>query len=323
MAAAPMDPYATLGVARDADERAIKRAYRQLAQQHHPDRNPDNHVAEERFKEISAAYAVLSDPERRKNYDEFGRIALDPNFDAQQARRASQSPFGGFGGQGFSEGATAGGFGNIFDDFFSNSAGGFSRRPAPRKTKGRDREVTLELDLKEASEGCERRVSVYASTAGARERKTLRVQIPRGSRDGARIRLAGKGDPGQHGGPPGDLYCRIKLRPHALFEVDEHDLQLDVPITLEEALLGGEIEIPTLSGRVTLNVPPGTDAGTRLRLRGKGMGRPGDKPAGDLYVTLSIRVPKQLDDEARAHVEALGRLGPTGVRDPLFEDRDE
>lgn len=320
MATAQNDPYATLGVARDADDKAIKRAYHRLAQEYHPDRNPDDDAAEERFKQVSAAYAVLSDPQRRKDYDEFGAVALDPNFDAEQARRAGQNPFGGgFGGAGFGGGPHGGGFGNIFDEFFSNGGGGFARRQAPRKQKGRDREVSLELDLLEASEGCERSLQLGATAASAPQ--TLRVRIPRGTRDDARIRLAGKGDPGQHGGPPGDLYCRVKLRPHPVFEVDDYDLRLEVPISLKEAVLGGEIEIPTLSGRVTLNVPEGTDAGARLRLRGKGLARPGDKPPGDLYVTLSIRVPRDLDDEAREQIEALERFSPKGLRDALFEDK--
>ncbi len=313
MARAQTDPYSILGVPRDADEKAIKRAYHRLAQEHHPDRNQDDSVAEERFKQVSGAYAVLSDPERRKNYDEFGQVALDPNFDANAARRASHDPFG---AGGFSN--RGGGFGGVFDDFFTNRAGGFSRHSTPRKTRGRDREVSLALDLREASQGCERSLAVGGG--GSRPKsETLRVQIPSGTRDDARIRLAGKGDPGLHGGPPGDLYCRIKLRPHPFFRVEEYDLNLDVPISLKEAILGAEIEIPTLTGRVTLNVPAGTDAGARLRLRGKGMNRLGDKPAGDLYVTLLIRVPKELDDEARKHVDELDRLGPDNLREHLLD----
>jgi curved DNA-binding protein len=310
MAGAQTDPYSILGVPRDASGKTIKSAYRRLAQAHHPDRNHDDRVAEERFKEISSAYAVLSDAQRRKDYDEFGSVAMDPNFNAAQARRSRQNPFGNtFSG--------AGGFGNIFDELFSNAGGGFSRHPRPRKTKGRDREVVLQLDLREASEGCERRVSLGRGTPGKSE--TLRVQVPPGTRNDGRIRLAGKGDPGILGGPAGDLYCRIKLRPHAFFRVDEFDLNLDVPISLREALLGAEIEIPTLSGRVTLNVPAGTDAGSRLRLRGKGMARPADKPAGDLYVTLLIRVPKDLDEDAREAVLELDRLGPDDLRKHLLE----
>lgn len=258
MAGAGKDPYSILGVRRDADATSIKRAYRKLAQEHHPDRNQDDKVAEERFKAISGAYAVLSDPARRKNFDEFGEIALDPNFNPEGARQARQNPFGGgFSSRGFGGGNS----GSLFDEFFANASGGFSRQRTPRKVKGRDREVTVELELREASEGCERSLSLVSAGSEGNP-STLRVQIPRGTRDDARIRLAGKGDPGAHGGPAGDLYCRIRLRPHAFFRVDEYDLSLDVPISLKEAILGAEIEIPTLSGRVTLNVPPGTDAGT-------------------------------------------------------------
>ncbi len=310
------DPYSILGVSRDADARTIKRAYRRLAQEHHPDRNRDDAVAEERFKAISGAYAVLSDSERRRGYDEFGEIALDPNFNAAGARQARHNPFGGGGFS--SRGFGGGNAGNLFDAFFANAAGGFSRQRGPRRVKGRDREVSVELDLREASEGCERSLTLSRAGSGAKA-SILRVQIPRGTRDDARIRLVGKGDPGTHGGPDGDLYCRIKLRPHAFFEVDEYDLNLDVPISLKEAILGAEIEIPTLSGRVTLNLPAGTDAGTRLRLRGKGMARPGEKPPGDLYVTLLIRVPKELDPDARNQLDELDRLGPANLRDHLLE----
>ncbi|MDP6978798.1 MAG: J domain-containing protein [Myxococcota bacterium] len=319
MPAQSLDPYAALGVSRDADERAIKRAYRELAQRHHPDRNPDDPVAEERFKEVSAAYAVLSDPERRKNYDEFGAIALDPNFDAARARAAGSNPFGGghgFAGRGFAGGGASGGFSSLFDEFFRDSGGGFSRRDAPRPAKGRDREITLELELEEASEGCERRVSTAGNSAVSSS--TLRVRIPPGTADKARIRLAGKGGPGQHGGPPGDLYCRVRQRKHRIFEVDGHDLLLSVPIRVGEAMLGAQIEVPTLDSRVTLTIPPGTNGGSKLRVRGKGMARPGGKPPGDLYVTLTIQVPKTDSEETRALAEALDALDPDDLRSHLF-----
>ncbi len=318
MPAQSLDPYAALGVSRDADERTIKRAYRELAQRHHPDRNPDDSVAEERFKEVSAAYAVLSDAERRKNYDEFGAIALDPNFDAARARAAGANPFGsqGFGGRGFAGGGASGGFSSLFDEFFRDSSGGFSRQGAPRPSKGRDREVSLELDLEEASQGCERRVSAVGNTSGSRS--TLRVRIPPGTGDKARIRLGGKGDPGRHGGPPGDLYCRVRLRKHRIFEVDGYDLVLSVPIRVGEAMFGAQIEVPTLDSRVTLTIPPGTDGGSKLRVRGKGMARPGGKPPGDLYVTLTIRVPKSDSEQARSLAEALDALDPDDLRSDLF-----
>lgn len=319
MAGAKKDPYSILGVPREADAKSIKRAYHRLAQEHHPDRNQNDAVAEERFKRISAAYAVLSDPKRRRDYDEFGEIALDPNFDAEGTRQTRYNRFGGpgFSNRGFGSGSP-GGSGSLFDEFFADAAGGFSRQRGARKVKGRDREVAVELDLREASEGCERSLALARASSGSKG-ETLRVQIPRGTRDDARIRLVGKGDPGRHGGPPGDLYCRIRLRPHSFFRVDEYNLSLDVPISLKEAILGAEIEIPTLSGRVTLNVPEGTDAGARLRLRGKGMARPGDKPPGDLYVTLLIQVPKDLDEAAHRHVTELDRLGPADLRKHLLD----
>jgi len=311
MPAASRDPYAALGLSRSADESEIKRAYRELAQRHHPDRNPDDDAAEERFKEVSAAYAVLSDAQRRKDYDEFGEIALDPNFDAERARAAHAGPFGSFGqARGHAD------FGSLFDDFFREPAGGFSRRSQARPIPGRDREVALELDLEEASSGCERRVSLRGNASG--KTSTLRVRIPAGTRDGGRIRLPGKGDPGQNGGPPGDLYCRVRLRPHRIFEVDGYDLSLKLPIRVGEAMNGARIEVPTLEGRVSLTIPAGSQGGTRLRVRGKGLHRPGEQAAGDLYISLEIHLPSGESEEAREHAEALDALSPKDLRDDLF-----
>jgi len=313
MAAGQKDPYSTLGVARDADQKTIKKAYRRLAQQYHPDRNHDDSSAEERFKEVSSAYTLLADSKRRKAYDEFGDIALDPNFDPAAFRQRRGSPFGG----GFDFGR-GGGHGGMFDDLFSRGQGGFSRPRGPRPTKGRDLETSVQLELLEASQGCERSISINRATGP----ETLRVQIPPGTRDGARIRLARKGNLGVAGGPPGDLFCRIRYVPHPLFRVEEYDLHLDVPITLGEASLGAEVAIPTLDGRVTVNVAAGTDGGTRMRLRGKGIARPGADPAGDLYVTLTIRIPKDLDDAGREAILRLQAYGPDDPRHHLFEENE-
>ena len=320
MASDRKDPYVILGVRPDADDATIKKAYRRLAQEHHPDRNEDDARAEERFKEVSAAYAVLSDPDRRRAYDEFGEIALDPNFDADRARHA-QRGFGGGGGFG------AGGFGgssdfsSIFEDFFS--AGGHPPRDSGRgrrPARGADRELSIELDLEAVAKGSEQSITFHRGDAqGLAQRETLRIQVPPGVKDGARIRLAGKGDEGLSGAPPGDLYCRIVVRPHAFFAREEFDLNLEVPISIVEATLGAEIEIPTLEGRVSLNVPAGTDGGSRLRLRGKGIARPGSGASGDLYVTFRIRVPKDLGPEDREKLGTLEELGPKDLRDHLHE----
>jgi DnaJ-class molecular chaperone len=307
------DPYATLGVARDADADTIKKAYRKLAQKYHPDRNADAPDAEENFKRVSSAYAVLSDEKRKAAYDEFGEIALDPGFDVDKAREASRGFGGGFGGfgqtaggQGFGGGGfqDAGGFGSLFEDLFTGGGRGPSR--APRQRRGADLETTIVLDFGEAILGAEKRLDFERpAAAGGTRRETLTVRIPPGVEDGARIRLAGKGQEGSQGGPPGDLFARIQVRAHAFLERQDRDLVMEAPISIAEAVGGAAIEIPTLDGRVTLQVPEGTDGGSRLRLRGKGVPAQGGKPAGDLYVTLRIRVPKDLPAESRKQLESL------------------
>lgn len=305
------DLYAELGVSRDADSQAIKKAYRSLAQQHHPDRNKDDAQAEERFKQISTAYSVLSDDSRRRSYDEFGEIALDPNFDPEQARRGA----GGFGG-GFSSPFGAGEsfqtnaeFGSLFEQLFG--AGGRSRSPQPQR--GAHLETRLELDFAEAIAGCEKRVEVErVADDGGRRNQKLTIRIPAGVEDGGRIRLAGKGSPGSNGGPPGDLLAKIRVRPHPYLSRDGNHLSMEVPISVVEAIKGAEIEIPTLDGRVTLKVPAGTHSGTRLRLRGKGVPKTKDRAPGDLYVTVAIRVPQGFSPEQADQIEAL--VGDDGKR---------
>ena len=283
------DPYTELGVSRTADTAAIKKAYRSLAQKYHPDRNEGDAQSEEKFKRVSAAYAVLSDEERKKQYDEFGEIALDPNFDPENFRGSS----GGFQGGHFSQDfGGAQGFGNIFEDLFGG------RSQAPRARRGADLETSLALDFEEAALGTEKRVDLdRPQPAGGSQRETLNVRIPPGADDGARIRLAGKGAPGSHGGPNGDLFARLRVRPHAFLKRSDRDLAMDLPISIIEAIEGAKIDIPTLHGTVSLRVPPASDGGTRLRLRGKGVAAGAGKPAGDLYVTLRIRVPKEIDPD--------------------------
>ncbi len=306
------DLYAILGVARNADSEAIKKSYRRLAREFHPDRNKGDARAEERFKEVSAAYTVLSDDKRRRDYDEFGEAAIDPNFDGEKVRGASRGFGGGFrqgdfsqsfsGGGGFQD---AGGFSDLFGDLFG-AGGGQNPRRAPRKEKGADLETTLQLDFEEAVRGCEKRVDLDRPTGdGQTRRETLSIRIPPGVEENGRIRLAGKGAPGAHGGPAGDLMARIRIRPHRFFKRASRDLSLEAPISVLEAIQGAEIEIPTLDDPVTLRVPPGSDSGTRLRLRGKGVPKSANKPTGDLYVTLRIKVPGVLSPEQTKRLKEI------------------
>jgi DnaJ-class molecular chaperone len=311
------DLYAELGVARDADEEALRKAYRQLARRHHPDVNPGDAAAEERFKAVSAAYAVLSDPERRRNYDEFGEISLEAGFDAEKARQAREAfgrrfgagaggAAGGFEGEGFHYGDLDG----LFSDLFSRRGWEDVRR-----RRGADVEAELELDFVDAARGSEQRVTLGRPTAdGGVKQETITVRIPPGVADGGRIRLRGKGGEGRGGGEPGDLYAHIRVRPHPVFRREGRDLLFDLPLSVREATLGATIEVPTLEGRVGLRVPPGTDSGTKLRLRGKGVPSPSGGPPGDLYAVVQIRVPRNLSPEAAEALERLSKHDPADLR---------
>jgi len=304
-------------VPRTADKNAIRGAYRKLARELHPDVNPGDPVAEERFKDVSEAYAVLSDPAKRSAYDEFGEIALDPNFDAARAREAGRM----FGGGGFGREPGRGGFGG-FDDLLSNlfsrGAGRGAFGGARMRRAGPDVEAELELDFLEAARGGEQRLTFGRPSADGRSRQeTVTVRIPPGVADGGRIRLRGKGGEGVGGAPPGDLVARIRVRPHPLFRREGRDLYLDVPISAREAILGAKVEVPTLEGRVTVSIPAGTDGGSKLRLRGKGVPHPSGRGAGDLFVVVQIKVPRGLDAAAKARIEQLEELEVPNLREKL------
>ena len=321
------DLYQVLGVARDVDAEALRKAYRKLARRHHPDVNPGDEAAEERFKEISQAYDVLSDPVKRRNYDEFGEVSLQGGFDAEQARRAREAFGARFGGE---PGQGAGGFefrsGEPFefgdlDDllgrFGFGGRGGRAGRAAGMR--GPDLEATLELDFLEAAKGGEKRLSLQLVGEDGRPRtQTLTVRIPPGVGDGGRIRLRGRGAPGRAGAPAGDLWATVRVRPHPVFRREGRDLIVEVPVTIVEAIRGAKIEVPTLEGRATVTVPPGTDSGQKLRLRGKGILDPKGGAAGDLYVVIQLRVPRKLDAEAAAALDALAEAGPENPRKELF-----
>jgi curved DNA-binding protein len=309
------DPYETLGVARDADVDAIRKDYRKLARKHHPDLNPGDKAAEERFKEISRAWEVLEDPERRRNYDEFGAISLEAGFDAEKARRTREafgSRFGTGGGPGpesFGEEFEFGDLDDLLGRFMGGRAGGRARDGGLRM-RGPDVEAALELDFLDAVRGGEHRLTLG--------RETINVRIPPGVDTGGRLRIPGKGGPGIGGGPPGDLQVEVHVRPHRLFTREGRNLTFDLPVTVAEAVRGAKVEVPTLDGRATLTIPPGTDSGTRLRLRGKGVPDPRGGPPGDLFARVQIRVPRNLDEEAKRAVDALDRVQDREIRKELF-----
>jgi curved DNA-binding protein len=328
------DPYATLGVSRSATAEEIKKAYRKLAKKLHPDVNPGDKKAEEKFKEVSAAFEVIGDPKKRALYDEFGEIALRPGFDEQKARefqRYQQAAGGarGFGGAGgfsgfeevFRQGG-GGGFdpndlGSMFEDLFAGRAQTRRGRTRNEPIPGGDAAAAIEVDLRDAVLGAEREIALQKEDGSPTR---LRVKIPPGVETGSRIRLAGQGGPGQRGGEAGDLYLHVTVRPHPLVRVEGRDLLLDLPVTVAEAMLGAEVTAPTFEGPVKLKIPAGSQTGRKLRLRGRGLpalrSGSGGAPRGDLYVVLQIMLPPE-SPKAREAVSELQKLYPGDVRRDL------
>ena len=306
MAVAYQDYYAALGVPRDASEQDIRSAYRKLAREHHPDVNKDPD-AEDRFKEISEAYEVLRDKDKRERYDRLGsNWKAGQDVSGARGARGYEEAFRG--GNGFSDVHVdfgGGDFSDFFDSFFASQrprgrgaggrarANGFSRR-------GGDQEATLELTLEEAAAGGKRRLSLG-------DGREFEVDIPRGVRDGQRIRLAGQGETGSGAGPAGDLFLRVRVKRHPLFRVKGSDLYVDLPVSPWEAALGAEVPVRTLSGTARVRVPPHSSSGRRLRLRGEGLPSVGGSP-GDLHAVVMVRVPKRLNKEERELFEQLAAL---------------
>lgn len=300
------DYYAALGVSKDTSEADIKRAYRKLARKVHPDVNPGDPKAEERFKEISEAYHVLGDAERRRQYDELGAERFAQNFDPSDFGDQFSRFFGGGRGR-------TGGFASIEDLLSGLAGGGFGRGSAggqaQRPASGRDVRIALTLPLVEALEGGEHEVS-YRDVHGTQHRS--RVRIPGTARDGSKVRLRGKGEPGARGGSAGDLYLELSIAPHPVFRLEGDDLRADIPITIYEAALGGTVEVPTLDGSARINMPAGTRAGQVFRLRGRGAPRRGGGH-GDLLVRVSLALPPAIDD---GFAELMQRVRDDHAYDP-------
>ena len=339
------DYYEVLGVSRDASAEALKKAYRQLALRHHPDRNPEDPQAEERFKEASEAYAVLSDAEKRRAYDRFGFVGLG-------AEGGAPGGFGDFG--------DLGGFSDVFNDLFGDLFGAGRGRRRGRGQRGADLRYNLEIGLDDALRGMESQLKIpkmrtcgTCHGSGARPgtapercaqcrgtgqmilqqgffrisrpcdacggegevvrqrcaecrgagrlegQQTITVRVPAGVEDGMRLRVAGEGEAGIAGGPPGDLYVVISLAPHPLFEREGQHIHCEVPIRFAIAVLGGEVDVPTLEGKVSLRIPEGTQSGKVFRLRGKGLPSVHGAGRGDELVRIFVEVPSRLSERAR------------------------
>ena len=312
------DFYAVLGVPKDADAATIKKQYRKLARDLHPDKNPGDKAKETKFKSVNHAYETLHDDKKRKLYDEFGEEAVREGFDAEKARAYKQWQSRAGNGGGF-RGGGGGGAVNL-EDLFSGSVPGGSagggdpfadlfgrqqRRRGPQK--GRDFEQEITVDFVSAVRGTSLQLRNPSST------EPVTVRIPPGASDGSRVRIAGQGGESPNGGPSGDLLLVIHVEPHALFTRDGDDLQLEVPIWVSEALKGSKVKVPTFDGDVMVKVPPGTSSGTKVRLRGKGVVRKGKEP-GDLYVRFMIHVPK---DAPESIADELAKLETDELRSAL------
>ncbi|WP_256077970.1 molecular chaperone DnaJ [Massilia sp. YIM B04103] len=348
---AKRDFYEILGVAKNSSEDEIKKAYRKLAMKYHPDRNPDNKEAEEKFKEVKEAYEMLTNPEKREAYDRYGHAGVDPNM--------------GGGGGGFG----AGGFGDAFGDIFGDIFGGGGRRSSgPQVYRGADLRYNLEITLEQAAHGFDTTIRVPSwdkcdtchgsgakpgtspttcgtcgghgqvrmqqgffsiqqtcpkchgtgkiipepcpSCAGAgriKRNKTLEVKIPVGIDNGMRIRSTGNGEPGTNGGPPGDLYVEIHIKAHPVFQREGDDLHCEMPISFAKAALGGEIEVPTLDGKVAFTVPEGTQSGKTFRLKGKGIKGVRSGYPGDLFCHVAVETPVKLTDKQKELLREFDR----------------
>ncbi len=345
-----VDFYEVLGISRTAGDEEVKKAYRKLAMKYHPDRNQGDKSAEEKFKEVQRAYEVLSDPQKRSAYDQFGHAGVSGNM------------------------GDGGGFSGSFDfgDIFSQMFGGGGGRQQ-QNHKGADLQYHVEISLEEAARGIKKKITIptheecdicHGSGAKAgtspvtcsmcggsgvvqvrqaifqiqqtcptcqgsgkqikdpcvkchghglvKTRKTVEVSIPAGIDDGQRIRLSGEGEPGKHGAPSGDLYVMVNVRPHAVFERDGMDLHCELPISFTNAALGGEVEVPTLDGKVKLNIPKETQTGRRMRVRGKGIKSVRSVAVGDLYCHIVVETPVNLTERQRELLEEFEKIS-TGL----------
>jgi curved DNA-binding protein len=310
------DYYETLGVPKTATDDEIKSAFRKLARKYHPDVAKDKKTAEEKFKQINEAYEVLSDPEKRKKYDQLGADWNQPGgFQPPPGWGAQQQPGGGFqqwssgnGGVEFEFGGT--GFSDFFEAFFGGGrgqsafGGGVGRRAATAE-RGSDVEADIMVPLEEALHGAKRTISLRRS--GSNKVETYQVKIPRGVHEGQRIRLAGQGEAGERGGKSGDLFFRVRLARHPDFRVEGSDLIHEVKIAPWQAVLGTELKVPTLEGDVKLKIPPGTRGGQRFRLRGRGLPT-SSGGRGDLYVDAQIDIPKKITEREHELWRELAKL---------------
>ena len=298
MATTTVDLYKVLGVSRDATADAIRKAYRALAKKHHPDLNPGDKAAEETFKNVQLAYDILSDEEKRRQYD-AGEIDAQGN---ETPRRYYREHASADGGGPYQSSAGYDDLGDIFADLFGQGGPG-GRTGGGRgniRMRGGDVRYTMEVSFLEAVNGAKRRVTMP-------DGKALDIAVPAGLRDGQVLRLRGKGAPGLGGGEAGDAYVEVHVAPHREFRREGNDIHVDLPVALHEAVLGAKIRVPTTTGAVTMSVPAGSNSGSVLRLRGKGVPASGSRPAGDQIVTLRVVLPDPPDEALKTFMEGWAK----------------
>ena len=328
------DYYEVLGVQKGAGEEEIKKAYKKMARKYHPDLNPGDKDAEEKFKEVNEAYEVLSDSEKKARYDQFGFAGVDPNFGAGA---------GGWGGGAGGAGFDFGDLGDIFGSFFGGGFGGGQTRRNPNAPqRGESIRMNLTISFEEAAFGCEKELEVdryencetcHGSGAApgtspetcpdcggsgvVRRRRKIQASVPAGIDNGQTISIRGQGNAGKNGGPAGDLLVTITVRPHELFRREGTSVICEAPITFPQAVLGAELEIPTIDGKVKYDIPEGTQSGTTFRLKGKGIPALNGRGRGDQYVTVYIETPRNLNREQK---EALKKFAEA-VGENNYEER--
>lgn len=334
------DYYEVLGVKRNASPDELKKAFRKLAVQFHPDKNQGDKKSEERFKEASEAYEILSDPQKRQQYDQFGHgfaafAGAGAGAGAGGPFRGG-SPFGGFGGfedQTFSGFGSAGpeSFQDIFGDIFGEAFRGGPRGPRPgdsgprggTKTRGADLRYTITITFEEAATGCEKTISFVRQRGGREETAKLAITIPSGVKPGQRLKLRSEGDAPPSGNQFGDLYVIVNVAEHSLFRRVENDVHLELPLNFADAVNGMVVEIPTLTGKASLRIPPGTPSGQIFRLKGKGFPAVGQGGAamGDMLVKVLIDVPRDLTDDQRELLKRFATSVRPGPMVKSFQDK--